>query len=394
MNTKPHALIIGGGFTGCAVAYDLSLRGFLVTLLERGEISSGTSGRTHGLLHSGARYCVNDPEAAQECIEENILLRKIASQCVVYNRGLFVALTDEDVAYAPLFEKGAEKSHIEIEKLTPEQAFKLEPLLNPDLKLAYLVPDGTFDPLRLAFAFAASAHQHGADIRAYHEVEGLLKDGQGKISGAKVWDRTSNAHYEINADITINATGAWANEICRMFGAPTEVIPTPGVMVAYDHRLIQRVINRLNMPGDGDIIIPQRRMMVIGTTSFEVENPDYIPVDDEQVHQMRHCAQELVPAIRQIKVRGVYMSARPLIKSASAGRSLSRTFKCYDHQENEGITGIVSIIGGKATTCRVMAEKTSDLVCKKMGISEKCHTRELPLASYRDFYSSAKGKTS
>ncbi len=69
MPQKPTAAIIGAGFTGCALAYDLTLRGFSVTVLERGEICSGTSGRTHGLLHSGGRYCVNDPEAGQECIQ-------------------------------------------------------------------------------------------------------------------------------------------------------------------------------------------------------------------------------------------------------------------------------------------------------------------------------------
>jgi glycerol-3-phosphate dehydrogenase len=386
MNNKPHAIIIGGGFTGCAVAHDLSLRGFSVTLLERGELSSGTSGRTHGLLHSGGRYCVNDPEAAIECIEENNILRKIAAQCIVFNQGLFVALNDDDLAYAPEFERGAAQSHIEAIKLTPTQALVLEPALNPKVLLAYKVPDGTFDPLRLAFAFAASARSNGADFHPYHEVEGILKDLNGNVTGVKVWDRTTNSNYQMQSDIVINATGAWAGEISKMMGIHTAVIPTPGVMVAYDQRLVQRVINRLNLPGDGDIIIPQRRMMVIGTTSFEVENADYIPIIEEQVQHMRRCAEELVPAIKHTKVRGIYMSARPLVKTASAGRSLSRTFKCYDHKADEGIDGIVSIIGGKATTSRVMAEKTCDLVCQKLGILAQCQTRDLPLVSYRHFY--------
>ena len=71
MVDKPHAIVIGAGFTGCAIAHDLALRGFSVTVLERGEIASGTSGRTHGLLHSGGRYCVKDKESAIECIEQN-----------------------------------------------------------------------------------------------------------------------------------------------------------------------------------------------------------------------------------------------------------------------------------------------------------------------------------
>src|SRR5512133_711000 len=117
MRDRPKAIIIGAGFTGCATAHDLAMRGFSVTVLERGEISSGTSGRTHGLLHSGGRYCVNDQESARECIEENILLRKLAAQCIEFNGGFFVALDEQDLAYAQDFEQGAQACGIPIEKM-------------------------------------------------------------------------------------------------------------------------------------------------------------------------------------------------------------------------------------------------------------------------------------
>jgi glycerol-3-phosphate dehydrogenase len=386
MSDKPHAIIIGAGFTGCATAHDLALRGFKVTVIERGEIASGTSGRTHGLLHSGGRYCVKDQEAGIECIDENILLRKIAKQCIEFNGGLFVALNESDLAYAPQFVKGAEACHIPIEELKPQQALKLEPALNPHTLLAYTVPDGSFDPLRLALAFAATAKHNGAEFRPYHQVKGLIIDGQRKVQGVKVWDRTSGKEYEVRGDCIINATGAWAGEIAAMANATVPVKPTPGVMVAYDHRAAQRVINRLNEPGDGDIIIPQRRMAVIGTTSFEVKDVDYIPVFEDQVQQMNAAAYELLPALKQAHMRGAYMSARPLIGADIEGRSLSRTFKCYDHQESAGLGNFLTITGGKATTCRGMAEKTVDLVCKKMGIQATCQTREVVLNSYRDYY--------
>jgi glycerol-3-phosphate dehydrogenase len=383
---KPHAIIIGAGFTGCAVAYDLMLRGFRCTVVERGEIASGTSGRTHGLLHSGARYCVTDQEAGIECIEENLILRKIANQCIESNGGLFVALDDNDLACCNEFEEGAQACHIPIVKLQPNQALNLEPSLNPALLAAYTVPDGTFDPLRLALAFAASARLLGAEFLPYHEVEGLLINGAGNVGGVRIWDRTGNIHKSIEGDMVINATGAWAGIIAEMADAQVAVIPTPGVMVAYNQRITQRVINRLNRPGDGDIIIPQRRMMIVGTTSFEVKNPDYIPIDDGQVEQMKTSALQLLPGLGKAQIRGVYMSARPLIGQAIEGRSLSRTFECFDHQVNDGIGGFVTITGGKATTCRAMAEKTADLVCKKLGIQAACQTKEIPLKSYRTYY--------
>ncbi|NPV76918.1 MAG: FAD-dependent oxidoreductase [Anaerolineae bacterium] len=386
MPTLPEAIIIGAGFTGCALAHDLSLRGFKVSVLDRGEIASGTSGRTHGLLHSGGRYCVNDQEAAIECIEENIILRRIAAQCIEYNGGLFIGLNERDQAYLPHFMAGAEACKIPVEQITPQKALQLEPNLNPALLSAVLVPDGVFDPLRLALAFAATAVENGASFFPHHEVQEMLFNGSGNAIGVVALNRHDGKKYEFRGDIVINATGAWAGKLASLVGIKVPVVPTPGIMVAYNQRLVNRVINRLFEPGDGDILIPQRRMVVIGTTSFEVEDPDYIPLDQDQIKQMYDCACHLVPAVSQTLQRGVYMSARPLIKTEMTGRSLSRTFKCYDHKESENIDGFVTITGGKATTCRAMAEKTADLVCSKLGISAICETKETPLVSYRKFF--------
>jgi glycerol-3-phosphate dehydrogenase len=361
------------------------LRGFSVSVVERGEISSGTSGRTHGLLHSGGRYCVKDPEAAVECITENNILRKIAFQCVVFNQGLFVALNEADMEYAPLFVEGATKCGISVEKITPQRALQMEPNLNPHLIDAYIVPDGTFDPFRLAMVFAATAKQNGARFFTYAEVTHLLQDGQGKISGISLWHRSTGAKEDIRGDIVINATGAWAGRIAKMAGVNVPVTPSPGVMVAFDQRLVQHTINRLYWPGDGDLLIPQRRMVVMGTTQFEVDDPDYIPLDPEQIREMVKRATELVPAIQRSGIRGTYMSARPLVGKAEAGRSMSRTFKCYNHRD-QGIDGLVTITGGKATTSRVMAEKTADLVCTLLNINAACQTHLSPLTSYRNFY--------
>jgi len=386
MQDKPIAIVIGAGFTGCAIAHDLALRGVKSVVLERGEIASGTSGRTHGLLHSGGRYCVNDKESARECIEENILLRKIAKQCIEFNGGFFIALDEPDLAYAPLFEEGAQECGVPIEKMAVKEALKLEPNLNPGTLAVYTVPDGSFDPLRLALAFAASARKNGAEFYPYHQVESLVCNGQGNVVGASVWDRTSDRRYEIRGDVVVNATGAWAGEIASMAHANVSVTPTPGVMVAYDQRLINRPINRLNMPGDGDILIPQRRMVCIGTTSFEVNDVDYIPVLDDQVQFMYRSAVELVPAVANTRQRGWWMSARPLVGKGESGRSLARTFKCFDHKATDNIDGLVTITGGKATTCRAMAEKTVDVVCEKLSITTPCTTKDIPLASYREFY--------
>lgn len=385
---KPHAIVIGAGFTGVATAHDLALRGFDVTVVERGPIVAGTSGRTHGLLHSGGRYAVKDKESAVECIVENMILRKIVPQVIEPNGGMFIALTDADLAYGEDFIDGCQACNIPIEELKPAQALKLEPNLNPRLLVAFTIPDGTFDPLRLALAFAATAKSNGARFYLYNQVEELLFNGKGDVEGVSVWDRTTNERRQLRGDIVINATGAWAGQITSKVKSAVSVRPTPGVMVAYDQRLVQRAINRLCPPADGDIIVPQRRMAVIGTTSFSVEDVDYVPVFEDQVKLMYERAVELVPAIAQTKERGAYMASRPLIDDGGAGREVSRTFKCYDHKATDNIDGLITITGGKATTLRMMAEKTVDMACRKLGITAACQTAELPLLSYRQFYTS------
>lgn len=384
--TKPHAIVIGAGFTGVAVAYDLAQRGMAVTVFEKGPLVNGTSGRTHGLLHSGARYAVDDPESAIECIDENIILRKIVPQVIEPNGGLFVGLNESDMAYRQAFIDGCAACHIQIEELTPKESLSLEPNLNPNLLTSFRVPDGTFDPLRLAMSFAASANKYGGKFHLFCEVTDFILDGNGNVKGVKYTDRSQNKEVEYFGDIVVNAAGVWAGKLAGLAGnIHLPIRPTPGVMVAYDQRLCQRVINRLNEPGDGDIIVPQRQMITVGTTSFEADDLDYIPVYEDQVKLMYERGCELIPNIKNTNERGAFMASRPLLDSGSKGRSLTRTFKCFDHKESDQVDGLVTITGGKATTMRLMAEKTADLVCQKLGLDAICQTAEIPVESYRKF---------
>src|SRR5687767_5329799 len=194
-----HVLIVGGGGTGGALAHDLTLRGLKVTLVERGEFTSGTTGRHHGLLHSGARYAVNDRESAIECIEENTILRRICPGTFEENDGLFVAVTDEDMEFHDDFVKGCADCGIPAQELTREQALALEPNLNPDLKAAVRVPDATMDAMRMPLRFFATAQRNGADLRNYMEVLEVVAN-QRVVSGALVRDHATGKVGEIRAD--------------------------------------------------------------------------------------------------------------------------------------------------------------------------------------------------
>jgi glycerol-3-phosphate dehydrogenase len=157
-------------------------------------------------------------------------------------------------------------------------------------------------------------------------------------------------------------------------------------MVTLDCRLNNMVLNRLNKPSDGDIVVPQRATSVIGTTSWTVEDPDLISIPPEHVEKMISQGELLLPPVRKVPMRAKMAIARPLIaRSGADARAVSRTFECFDHA-SDGVHGFVTIAGGKTTTARAMAERVADIVCNKFGIATVCRTRDEPLASYRLFY--------
>lgn len=376
-----HVLIVGGGGTGGALAHDLTLRGLAVTLVERGELTSGTTGRHHGLLHSGARYAVNDPESAVECIEENRLLRAIAPGSFEENDGLFVAITDEDMAYYPSFLQGCEATGIPTQVLSPGEALRLEPLLNPELKIAVRVPDATMDAMRMPLRFFATAKHQGAELLSHVEVTGLLVHG-GAVVGAAVHDHVTGVDTEIHADITVNATGPWSEQVASMAGADVPIRPSPGVLLALRGRLCNMVVNRMHPSGDGDIVVPQRALSIVGTSAWTVDDPDDLDVPQDHVRRMYAEGARLIPAVATAPFRAAWSAARPLIGSggsADSGRELSRTFKTIDHAETDGLEGFVTITGGKGTTLRGMAELCGDVVARKLGIDAPCRTRDTVL---------------
>jgi glycerol-3-phosphate dehydrogenase len=386
--TAYHVLIVGGGGTGGALAHDLALRGLKVTVVERGELTSGTTGRHHGLLHSGARYAVGDRESAVECIEENRLLRRICPGSFEENDGLFVGVDDDDLEYLEAFLEGCADCGIPTQVLTPDEALRLEPNLNPDLKVAVRVPDGTMDAMRLPLRFFATAKQHGADVRPFVEVTDLLVRDR-TVSGAVVRDHVTGTEGRIEADLVVNATGPWSERIARMAEVDVPVTPSPGVLLALRGRLCNMVLNRLHASGDGDIVVPQRGLSIVGTSSWTVDDPDDLDVPDDHVERMYEEGAKLVPAVRQAEFRAAWSAARPLIGSRAgdeSGRELSRTFKTYDHRETDGVEGFVTLTGGKATTLRGMAELCADVICRKLGVEATCRTRDTVLLPHTAYY--------
>ena len=376
---SPGVILIGAGSTGSALAHDLALRGLGVTVIERAGVASGTTGHNQAQLHSGARYAVVDPESARECIAENRILRQIMPAALELNEGLFVAVSAAGLDYAPRFIEACQESGIPVQEVPVEQALRWEPLLNPQILAAVQVPDGVFEPYRFCLSFLATAQSNGAEVRTFSEVVGV--DPQ--RCQVEVYNRQTGKTQAFAADAIINAAGPWAGKIARLAGVKVEVEPSAGVMVTVEKRVCNHVLNLLASPDDGDIIVPQRNSSILGTTSWSVADPDNIPIPPEHVEQVFSVAEQMVPGIRNYAVRGVMAAARPLlVVEGAGGRATSRGFACYQHSA-DGAPGFFSVVGGKTTTARLMAEKVGDEVAAYLNWDRPCKTGTTPLLSYR-----------
>jgi len=374
-------IIIGGGITGTGTARDCALRGLKVLLIDKGDISDGATGRNHGLLHSGARYAVTDGESARECIEENMILRKVASNCVDPTDGWFITLPEDDLDYQAKFVQSCLDSGIKAVVTDPKEALSLEPAINPSIIGAVRVPDASVDPFRLASANMLDAKLHGAEILTYHKVISLILSS-GTVEGVKVID-SKGEEKEYRASIVVNAAGVWGQEIVKMAGAEITMFPAKGSLLIFGHRVNNMVINRCRKPANADILVPGGSVTVIGTTSDRVplEECDNLEVTPEEYKVLLEEGCKLCPQLAETRILRGYAGVRPLVASDAdpSGRSISRGISLFDHESRDGIKGLVTITGGKLTSYRLMAEQCTDLVCSKLGVKAACVTRTQPL---------------
>ncbi len=368
-------LVIGGGSTGAGVARDAAMRGLDTILVERRDLADGTTGRFHGLLHSGGRYVVKDPDAARECVPENAILRRIAGDCIEDTGGLFVTTPEDDPDYADRFAAGCLATGVPVEEVPVAEALRDEPRLNPAISRAFRVPDGAIDAWKTVWANADAAREYGGRVLTYHRVVELIHDG-GRVVGAVVLDEHAREERRIEADIVINAAGAWAGQIAALAGCEVLIQPGKGIMIAMNHRLVQTVVNRCKLPADGDILVPIRTVSVIGTTDVHVPDPDEAPVTPEEVEHMLDEGEVLVPGFRQARALRVWAGVRPLFQETRVAdtRDVTRSHALLDHAARDGVEGLLTITGGKTTTYRLMAEVTVDAACAKLGVERECRT--------------------
>jgi glycerol-3-phosphate dehydrogenase len=368
--------IIGGGSAGTGLARDLAMRGFKVVLLEKGDFSQGTTGRYHGLLHSGGRYAVKDPAAARECIQENRILRKIMPFCIEDTGGYFVLTPWDDPQYPDLFLKGCKAAGIPVEEIPISRMLKAEPSLNRNILRCFQVPDGSADSFLASEANIYSAKSYGAQIFTYHPVIAFDKNNYqiNKVICLDIANNNEEVHVE--SEFVVNASGAWAGKIARLAQIQVDMLPGKGTMLALNHRIVQKVINRCKMPSDGDIIVPVHDVAILGTTDVPVQDPDHYGIDPWEIKLIIEEAEKMLPGIQELRFLRAWAGVRPLYREEkpSNDRDVSRGYVLLDHEQRDGLTNFITITGGKWTTYRKMAEVTADLISQKFKRSTTCRT--------------------
>ncbi|HZD57848.1 MAG TPA: FAD-dependent oxidoreductase, partial [Anaerolineales bacterium] len=317
---QSEVLVIGGGATGTGVLRDLAMRGFDAVLVERRDYSHGTTGRYHGLLHSGGRYVVKDPQAAQECITENRILRRIMPQCIEDTGGFFVVTPWDEPAYASQFVTGCLEVGIPVEEVPVGRMLREEPLLNPDISRCFRVPDAAADSFLASELNAASAREYGAQALNYHEVLELIRHDD-RVVGALCRDLVKDEDIQIFSDLVINASGAWAGKITDSIGVQVQIRPGKGTMVAINHRVLNTAVSRCKMPSDGDLIVPIHTVAVIGTTDVQVTDPDHFAIEPWEIQLMLDEGEKLIPGLKGFRMLRAWAGVRPLYQEAQAGGS-------------------------------------------------------------------------
>ncbi len=377
-HSNPRAVVIGGGATGCGVARDLTLRGFAVTLVEYGDLGSGTSSRFHGMLQSGARYAVSDADYGAECMRERLIVADLAPEAVEKTGGLFVSLPGDPPAFADEFFLGCQNANIPIEELDPNRVMAEEPAISRNVLRAFSVPDATVQSWRLVNLLADDVRRRGGKILTRHQVTGI-DVSNGQVRSVRI--AGPNSEQTLEADIVVNAAGPWSARVAELVGESADVELGKGSILVFSHRMVSRAVNRCRPPTSHDILVPTGTVSLFGTTSEVVDNPDTTHVRPEEIQELLDNAEPMIPDVRQYRAFRAWAGVRPLFKPKdwSSDKPLPRRHSVIDHRDN-GVGGFFTICGGSLTTHRSMAEDLGNQICQSLGLGAPCSTATTPLS--------------
>ena len=394
-------LVIGGGITGTGVALDAASRGLRTALVERDDFASGTSSKSSKLVHGGLRYLQQgEIRLVYEALRERERLCKNAPHLVRVLPFMIPILTRDGVVSRKIARAMGSamwmydltggwrigKMHRRLKK---DAAFAHLPTMPKErLASAYLYFDATVDDARLCLTVARTAADLGATVVNRCRVVELTKNDDGRASGAVV--DASGRLITVRAKVIVNAAGVWSDEVRTLDeGAdPDSIRPAKGVHITVPWEKVRNDIAVvIPVPKDKRslFVVPWGRRAdgtfehaYIGTTDTDYDGS----IDDPQcskddiTYVLRALNASITTGVTEGDITGVWAGLRPLVKSASSGRTADLSRR---HKVNRSTSNLITVTGGKLTTYREMAQDTVDEVCEVLGVRRKSTTKRLPL---------------
>ena len=382
-------LVIGGGATGLGVAVDAANRGFSTALLEADDFAKATSSRSTKLVHGGVRYLEQlDIALVTEALRERGIMYRNAPHIV---RDLPFIVPRYKWWEGPFYGAGLKAYDVLAGKLNlaPSKFLSAEETIaeipnveQEGLRGGIRYHDGQFDDARMATSLALTAVDHGAAVANQCAVVGLLKEN-GAIVGVEAHDREANNSITIRAKVVVNACGIFADSVRKMDDEACKdvVEPSQGVHIVLD-KSFQPSDTAIMVPHTDDgrvlFVIPWHHRVLVGTTDTPMPKASLEPraLDEEIEFILRNASRFLARDPSRSDIKAVYAGQRPLVHPGGTNadsKSISRS-----HEVFVSAAGLVSIVGGKWTTYRKMAEDTLTHVIAVGQLDEKpCQTETL-----------------
>lgn len=388
-------VVIGGGATGLGIAVDAASRGYATLLLEQHDFAKGTSSRSTKLVHGGVRYLQQgDISLVLEALKERGLMIQNAPHLV---KNQAFVIPNYEWWDGPFYQVGLKVYDLmsgklgigSSKKLSKEETIDYIPTIGEKgLKGGVVYYDGQFDDARMALSLAKTAKQFNGVVINYMEVTGLLKNEEGIIEGVEAKNLESGKSHEIKAKTVINATGVFADAVKKMDEPDVKemIQPSQGIhLVVGKEFLPDKYAIMVPQTKDGRVMfaVPWHDKVVLGTTDTMKEKPELEPkAQEEEIDFILETAgQYLTKQPTRADVLSVFSGLRPLAKPEGDGKStkeISRHHKVMISQ-----SGLITIIGGKWTTYRKMAEDAVDNAMLIGALQErKCVTTTLPIYGY------------
>ncbi len=392
--------VIGGGITGAGVALDAASRGLSVALVEKGDFASGTSSRSSKLIHGGLRYLEQfHLGLVRESLRERAVLSRIAPHLSTPLQFLVPVYSSSDrsplganrlklAAGLWLYDLLAGRRNIGRHRwLSPEAALTQAPALDPrGLRGAFVYYDCLTDDARLVIEVIKSAAAHGALIANYVTARGFRKDADG-IARIDLEDTRTRSSFELRAKVVVSATGVWSDGVSRLSDAraPKRLRPSKGIHIVVPAGKFRNQTAVL-IPSFGEnrflFVIPWLGRTVIGTTDTDYTGSlDDPRAEADEISRVVQSAARAFPdaQLSMDDVISTFAGLRPLI--AAGGQSTKELSRKEEIFEDD--SGLITITGGKLTTWRRMAERVTDLACRRLEAVDGCAGRKLVAALLR-----------